>query len=248
MFAAPPGSLPRRRSAHHPLRVTADGAFPWCRAIGARRWPGLKPVACTPSPTSGAAAIRRGRDGPARGKPSRTLRRLPAAADYLQDNRHCSPATLGIEGGNNGGILVGAGITQAPARFSCRVHRPGAGHGALRSDARRPDLLRRARQSEYRRGLRIPYADSPYHHVVAGTEYPAVLFTVFESDARAAPTARPQNVRRPTAGNHVKERNRYRREARVGHAARSLSRGIELSVDTIAFHAHQLGLTFTAAP
>ena len=61
--------------------------------------------------------------------------------------------------------------------------------------------------------------------------------------------ARPKDVCRPTSGHDIEPADPvYRREAQVGHAARSLSRAIELSIDTIAFHAHHLGLTFTTGP
>ena len=134
-----------------------------------------------------------------------------AAADYLQDNRYCSPATLGIEGGSNGGILVGACITQAPARFSSAVCT------APVLDMVRFDRMPGGQISCGELGnpniaedFEFLYPYSPYHHVVAGTEYPAVLFTVFESDARAAPCT-PGKCARPTAGNHVKQPILYQR-------------------------------------
>jgi prolyl oligopeptidase len=167
-------------------------------------------------------------------------------AAYLQENGYCSPATLGIEGGSNGGILVGSCITQAPDRFCSAVcsapvldmvrfdRMPGGqiSYGELGN----PNI---AEEFAYL------YAYSPYHHVVPGTEYPAVLFTVFESDSRVAPWHARKMCAALQAATTSRQPILYRREAQVGHAARSLSRSIELSVDTVAFHAHHLGLTFT---
>src|SRR2546423_3969942 len=88
---------------------------------------------------------------------------------------------------------------------------------------------------------------SPYHNVVEGTCYPAVLFTVFDSDTRVDPLhARKLGAALQWATSCPFDERPvlYRREQNVGHGARSVSRTIELSVDTTAFLADRLGLTF----
>jgi prolyl oligopeptidase len=83
---------------------------------------------------------------------------------------------------------------------------------------------------------------SPYHRVVEGTAYPATLFTVFDSDTRVDPL----HARKMCAAlQHATTSDRpilFRRETDVGHGARSVSRSVELSVDTTTFLAAALGL------
>jgi prolyl oligopeptidase len=166
-----------------------------------------------------------------------------AAARRLVELGWTSPAHLGIAGGSNGGLLVGAALTQHPELFA-----------AVACSAPLLDMVRYERfglgetwNDEYGRAddpteFGWLYAYSPYHHVTRGTSYPAVLFSVFESDTRVDPlharklcaalqwaTASPGPVV-------------LRREVRVGHGARSVSRTLDLSVDTSSFMAAQLGL------
>jgi prolyl oligopeptidase len=85
-------------------------------------------------------------------------------------------------------------------------------------------------------------AYSPYHHVRAGVDYPATLFTVFDGDTRVDPLhARKMcaALQRATTGERPVL---LRREKDVGHGARSLTRTIALSADTLAFAARWTGL------
>ena len=88
-------------------------------------------------------------------------------------------------------------------------------------------------------------AYSPYHRVVEGTAYPAVLFTVFDGDSRVDPL----HARKMTAAlQHATSSARpilLRAEPDVGHGARALSRTIELSADVLAFMAYETGLTLS---
>jgi prolyl oligopeptidase len=86
------------------------------------------------------------------------------------------------------------------------------------------------------------YGYSPYHHVTRGTRYPAVLFTVFESDTRVDPLHARKlcaALQWATAGPRP---ILLRREVMVGHGARSVSRTIDLAVDATSFLAAELGL------
>ena len=77
-----------------------------------------------------------------------------------------------------------------------------------------------------------------------GVAYPPTLFTVFDSDSRVDPLhARKMcaALQYSTTGGPVL----LRRETEVGHGARSISRTVALSVDTLAFLAHHTGLTLT---
>ena len=89
---------------------------------------------------------------------------------------------------------------------------------------------------------------SPYHHVHDGVGYPAVLFTVFDSDTRVDPLhARKMcaALQHATAGDPGTHPILLRRETDVGHAGRSVSRSVALTVDQLAFLAAHTGLELT---
>ena len=110
-----------------------------------------------------------------------------AAAEHLIASGWTSPDRLAVAGGSNGGLLVGAALTQRPELFAAWRAAPPARHGPLRALRPRRDLERRVRAG--RRPDRAGLAGRllPYHKVVEGTAYPAVLFTVFDSDTRVDP-------------------------------------------------------------
>ncbi|HET8640570.1 MAG TPA: prolyl oligopeptidase family serine peptidase [Pseudonocardiaceae bacterium] len=172
-----------------------------------------------------------------------------AAASHLVDTGWTATDRLAIFGGSNGGLLVGAALTQRPRAYRAVV-----------CSAPLLDMVRYERFSigrtwndEYgsaddptELGWLLSY--SPYHHVRDGETYPAVLFTVFESDTRVDPcharkmcaamqhataTDQPAAAQRPVL---------LRRETDVGHGARSVSRMVDLLVDEVAFLAAHTGL------
>lgn len=169
-----------------------------------------------------------------------------AAASYLVDAGWTTPDRLGIAGGSNGGLLVGAALTQRPAAYRAVV-----------CSAPLLDMVRYERFSlgrtwndEYgtaddptELGWLLSY--SPYHQVREGEAYPAVLFTVFESDTRVDPC----HARKMCAAlQHATSSGRpvlLRRETDVGHAARSVTRTVDMLVDQVVFLAAHTGLTLT---
>jgi prolyl oligopeptidase len=168
-----------------------------------------------------------------------------AAAEWLIEQGWTSPRQLGISGGSNGGLLVGAALTQRPelyAAVTCAaplldmVRYEGFGLGTTWND----EYGTAANATEF--GWLISY--SPYHRVVDGVDYPAVLFTVFDSDTRVD----PMHARKMCAAlQHATVSDRpvlIRTERDVGHGARAVSRMVELSVDSLSFLAAQTGLTF----
>ena len=165
------------------------------------------------------------------------------AAEWLVAQGWTTPAQLSLSGGSNGGLLVGAALTQRPELFAAvvcsaplldMVRYERFGLGQTWSD----EYGSAADPTEL--GWLLSY--SPYHHVVDGTDYPAVLFTVFDADTRVDPL----HARKMCAAlQHATASERpvlLRREVNVGHGARSVSRTIELSVDTLAFLAAGTGL------
>ena len=169
-----------------------------------------------------------------------------AAADALVDQGWTTPGQLGISGGSNGGLLVGAALTQAPEKYAAvvcsaplldMVRYEQFGLGQLWSEeygsAQDPEEL----------GWLVSY--SPYHHVVEGVQFPAVLFTVFDSDTRVDPLHARKMCAALQAATLAAPAERpivFRRESDVGHGARAVSRSVELSTDTLAFLGAHTGL------
>jgi len=169
-----------------------------------------------------------------------------AGAETLIRDGWTTPEQLAISGGSNGGLLVGAALTQRPELYAAvicsaplldmvRYERFGLGQtwNVEYGTASDPEQL----------GWLLAY--SPYHAVAEGTRYPAVLFTVFTNDTRVDPVhaykmcAALQHATSSGPGRPVL----LRAEAQVGHGARAVSRMADLSGDTLAFAARQTGLS-----
>lgn len=176
----------------------------------------------------------------------RVFEDFEAAADHLFTTGWTTPAQLGIMGGSNGGLLVGAALTRSPQRYRAVV-----------CSAPLLDMVRYERfglgatwNDEYGRaddptelGWLLGY--SPYHHVVDGLAYPAVLFTVFDGDSRVDPL----HARKMAAALQHATSSRpevapvlLRREADVGHGARGVGRAVTLAADQLTFLGHHTGL------
>jgi prolyl oligopeptidase len=166
-----------------------------------------------------------------------------ACADALVDGGWTTPGQLGIYGGSNGGLLVGATLTQRPqlaAAVVCsaplldmvRYERFGLGRTwndeyGTAEDPEELDWL---------------LAYSPYHAVRDRTAYPAVLFTVFEGDTRVDPLHARKTCAALQAATTSAAPVLLRDERDVGHGARSVSRTVGLTVDTLTFLAAHTGL------
>ncbi len=170
-----------------------------------------------------------------------------AAAQALIDGGWTTPAQLGISGGSNGGLLVGAAITQRPALYAAAV-----------CSAPLLDMVRYERfglgqtwNDEYgtagqeaELGWLLSY--SPYHQVREGVSYPATLFTVFDNDTRVDPVHAHKMcaaLQHATAARWPDRPILLRRESGVGHGARAVSRSVSLSADSLAFLAFHTGLS-----
>ena len=166
-----------------------------------------------------------------------------AAAEWLTAQGWTDSGHLGIYGGSNGGLLVGAAMTQRPELFNAVV-----------CVAPLLDMIRYT-TSELGPTWTVEYGDpedpeqfgwlhaySPYHRVVEGTDYPATMFAVFDNDTRTDPMHGRKMcaaVQHATAGTRPVL---LRTEGDVGHGARSLSKSVDETADTLAFFARWTGL------
>jgi prolyl oligopeptidase len=111
-----------------------------------------------------------------------------AAAQWLIDNRFTRPERLAIQGGSNGGLLVGAVMTQRPDLFGACLPAVGV------MDMLRFNKFTAGRfwvddygSPENPEEFKALYAYSPYHNLKKGTRYPATLVTTADTDDRVVP-------------------------------------------------------------
>lgn len=168
-----------------------------------------------------------------------------AAAEKLIADKFTSAERLGCYGGSNGGLLVGAMITQRPDLFRAAI-----------SAVPLLDMIRYHNFSIAR--LWIPeygsaadagefkalWAYSPYHKVKPGTAYPATLFTTAESDSRVDPMHARKMAAAMQAAQSAKDRPILLWvETKAGHGAgKPLKKVIEQQVDNYIFFMWQLGM------
>ncbi|GAA3650063.1 prolyl oligopeptidase family serine peptidase [Nonomuraea antimicrobica] len=165
-----------------------------------------------------------------------------AAAEKLVADGWTTPEQLGIWGESNGGLLVGAVVTQRPDLFAAavcsaglldmaRYHLSGLGP-SWTGEYGDPD------DAEHL-GWLLGY--SPYHRVAEGAGYPATLFTVSAADTRVDPMhARKMCAALQWASGGARP-ILLRHEPDVGHGARAVSRSVALAADVLAFLAAHTG-------
>jgi prolyl oligopeptidase len=166
-----------------------------------------------------------------------------AAAEYLIKENYTRPGKLAIQGGSNGGLLMGAMITQHPDLFRAVVSSVGI-YDMLRVElapngAFNVTEFGTVKNPEQFKAL---YAYSPYHHVVDGTKYPAVLMMTGANDGRVAPYHSRKMTARLLAANKSENPILLRTSSSAGHGiGTALSERIKQSADIYAFLFAQLG-------
>ena len=167
-----------------------------------------------------------------------------AAAAYLIKEKYTRPERLAIQGGSNGGLLMGAMITQHPDLFRAVVSSVGI-YDMLRVElapngAFNVTEFGTVKNPEQFKAL---YAYSPYHHVVDGTKYPAVLMMTGANDGRVAPYHSRKMIARLHAANKSENPILLRTSSSAGHGiGTALSERIKQSADIYAFLFAQLGM------
>ena len=168
-----------------------------------------------------------------------------AAAEYLIKENYTRPEKLAIQGGSNGGLLMGAMITQHPDLFRAAVSSVGI-YDMLRVElapngAFNVTEFGTVKDPEQFKALN---AYSPYHHVVDGTKYPSVLMMTGANDGRVAPYHSRKMTARLLAANKSENRILLRTSSSAGHGiGTALSERIKQLADTYAFLFAQLGIT-----
>jgi prolyl oligopeptidase len=248
MFIISSGGVPDRP---RPTILTGYGGF------GASKLPHYAPDALAWAELGGVYAVACLRGGGEEGEQwhhagrgaskKRVFEDFEAAADWLVANGWSAPHRLGILGGSNGGLLVGAALTRHPEKYAAAV-----------CAAPLLDMVRYERsgfgpswREEYG-GIADPEAFanllsySPYHNVRAGERYPAVMFVVGDGDSRVDPL----HARKMCAALQFASTGPgpilLHAVKGVGHGARASSSTLALAADTLAFFADRLRLADAA--
>jgi len=167
-----------------------------------------------------------------------------AAAEFLIVNKYTTPSRLAITGGSNGGLLMGAAITQHAEMFRAVV----CAYPLL-------DMLRFQKfldgpywTSEYGSAenpdqFKYLYAYSPYHRVVDGTKYPATLFVTGDGDTRVAPLHARKMAARLQAASGSNHPILVLYDTKSGHSGgRPVNKTIEELTDRLSFLLWQVGV------
>ncbi|MDR3749382.1 MAG: prolyl oligopeptidase family serine peptidase [Acidobacteriota bacterium] len=167
-----------------------------------------------------------------------------AAAEYLEKSSYTDKQHLAIRGGSNGGLLMGAAITQRPDLFR-----------AVICQVPLLDMLRYQNfqiaklwipeygSSEDPKQFPWLYAYSPYHHVTTGTDYPAILFMTADTDTRVDPMHAKKMTPLLQAYTDGPNPVLLRIEPKAGHGAgKPISKQVEEWTDIYSFLFWQLGI------
>lgn len=166
-----------------------------------------------------------------------------AAAEYLIHSGTTSPDRLAIYGTSNGGLLVGAAMTQRPDLFRAVVC------GAPLLDMIRYQNFRIARawvseygSSEDAKQFRYLLKYSPYQHVKAGVRYPAVMFWTGDSDTRVDPLHARKMCAEMQADAQPGRPIIIRYDTLTGHSGgRSVDQQLDFDTDFLGFVQSQVG-------
>jgi prolyl oligopeptidase len=172
-----------------------------------------------------------------------------ACAKYLIDEQYTNPNRLAIEGGSNGGLLMGVELTQHPELFRAVVSHVGI-YDMLRSELSAngtfniPEFGTVTKPDEFK----ALYGYSPYQHVTDGTKYPAVLLLTGVNDGRVNPSNSYKMAARLQAAQPKGRPILLRVSFESGHGiGESLNEEINQAADVYAFLFEQLGMNHEIA-
>ena len=167
-----------------------------------------------------------------------------AAAEYLIAKKYTSPAKLAIQGGSNGGLLMGAVENQRPDLFKAVVTQAGV-----------MDMLRFQKftigwnwipdygSSDNEQEFKALHAYSPVHNIREGGKYPATLITTADHDDRVVPAHSFKYAAAMQANQGGNAPILIRIDTNSGHGASNTTKQIEQSADIYAFLFYNLGVT-----
>jgi len=168
-----------------------------------------------------------------------------AAAEYLIENKYTNSSKIAINGGSNGGLLVGACMTLRPDLFAVAIPEVGV-----------LDMLRYQKftigwawasdygtSDESEAMFKYLYAYSPLHNVKAGVKYPATMVMTGDHDDRVVPAHSFKFAATLQANNKGNYVSLIRIDEKAGHGAgKPIAKVIDAQGDMWAFVMHNLGM------
>ena len=170
-----------------------------------------------------------------------------ACAEFLVRSNYTKPAKLALEGRSNGGLLMGAMLTQHQELAQAVVSHVGI-YDMLRVEldpngAFNVTEFGTVREPDQFQAL---YAYSPYHHVTNKTQYPSVLMLTGENDGRVNPAHSRKMIARLQGASRSKNPLLLRTSSSSGHGhGTALDERIEELADVYSFLVAQLGIDYT---
>jgi prolyl oligopeptidase len=171
-----------------------------------------------------------------------------ACAEHLIRRKYTRSEKLAVMGGSNGGLLMGAFLTQRPDLARAVVSRVGI-YDMLRVELDPNGEFNTTEFGTVKNAdhFRALYAYSPYHHVIEGTRYPAVLFTHGENDGRVNPAHSRKMTARLQAATASGHPILLRTTATAGHGrGSSLRDRVAEQAEIYAFLFAELGIDASA--
>ncbi len=168
------------------------------------------------------------------------------AAEFLIDKKYTNPGKLSIRGGSNGGLLVGAAMTQRPELFKVAIPQVGV-----------MDMLRYHKftigwawateygRSDKKEDFENLYKYSPLHNLKPGIKYPATLITTADHDDRVVPAHSFKFAATLQADNDGTNPALILIETKAGHGAgKPTGKQIEEAADIWSFVMYNLGMEY----
>ncbi len=166
-----------------------------------------------------------------------------AAAEWLIAQKYTSSERLAVQGGSNGGLLVGAVINQRPELFKVAIPQVGV-----------MDMLRFHKftigwnwiadygSSDNPEEFKALYAYSPLHNIKAGVKYPATLVTTSDHDDRVVPAHSFKYAATLQEKASKETPILIRIDTHSAHGASSQTKALETSADIYTFIMYNMGL------
>ncbi len=170
------------------------------------------------------------------------------AAEWLVENDYTSPERLAIRGGSNGGLLVGAALTQRPDLFAvvlCSYPDVDILRFPFYTESNSPPALLEYGDSRIPEHFQAIREYSPYQNVREGTEYPAIMFTGGDLDTRVPPEGLLKFTAALQAATTSDRPIILRYHEKAGHSAGRgvpFSRRLADAAMELAFAAQELGI------
>ncbi|HVO31423.1 MAG TPA: prolyl oligopeptidase family serine peptidase [bacterium] len=173
-----------------------------------------------------------------------------ACAEWLIAQKYTSREKLAILGGSNGGLLMGAALTQHPEEYRAVVSQVGV-YDMLRVETTPNGLFNVTEYGSVKdpEQFKAMYAYSPLHRVQDGAKYPSIMLMTGANDPRVEPWHSRKFAARLQAANKSANPILLRTESDSGHGiGASIDQIIGERTDMFAFYLHELGVTWTPLP